>query len=264
MPELPEVECVVRSLRPFLEGRRLQRVDLRSTRVASSAAAAELARLGGSRVVALARRGKYVLIHTEAGSFSVHLRMTGRLVWNACPGPYTRAVFFFEHGNLLLDDVRQFARIEAGPGLPPAIGRLGPEPFELTPREFAARLRARRGRIKPLLLDQRFLAGLGNIYADESLHRARIHPLAAAARLSAARARSLHAAIVEVLEEAIAAGGSSISDYVDAEGRAGRFQLLHRVYGREGEPCLRCGAPVRRIVVAQRGTHYCPRCQRLQ
>lgn len=264
MPELPEVECVVRSLRPIVEGRQLQRVELRSARVASSATAEEVARFAGSCVTGVGRRGKFILIHTEAGCCSIHLRMTGRLLWNARPGPYTRAVFVFGHGSLLLDDVRQFARIEAGPGLAAAIAALGPEPFELTAGEFAARLRARRGRIKPLLLDQQFLAGLGNIYADESLHRARIHPLAAAARLSAARARSLHAAILEVLEEAIAAGGSSISDYVDAEGRAGRFQLLHRVYGRQGEPCLRCGAPVRRIVVAQRGTHYCPRCQRLQ
>ncbi len=264
MPELPEVECVVRSLRPFLEGRRLQRVDLYSSRVADSEAEVELARLAGSRVAALDRRGKHALLRTEAGCCSIHLRMTGRLLWNACPGPHTRAVFVFDNGRLVLDDVRQFARIEAGPGLPPAVAVLGPEPFELAPEEFAARVRARRGRIKPLLLDQRFLAGLGNIYADESLHRARIHPLQQARRLSAGRARALHEAIVQVLEEAIAAGGSSISSYVDGEGRAGRFQLLHRVYGREGEPCRDCGARVCRIVVAQRGTHYCPRCQRLQ
>lgn len=264
MPELPEVECVVRSLRPFLEGRRLERVDLRSARVAAAAAAEELARLAGNRITALARRGKFALIHTEAGCCAIHLRMTGRLLWNAEPGRYTRAVFVFEHGSLLLDDVRQFARIDAGPRVSAAVAALGPEPFELPPEEFAARLRARRGRIKPLLLDQRFLAGLGNIYADEALHRARIHPLEPAAGLSPGRARALHAAIVDVLEEAIAAGGSSISDYVDAEGRTGRFQLQHRVYGREGEPCRQCGARVRRIVVAQRGTWYCPRCQRLQ
>jgi formamidopyrimidine-DNA glycosylase len=128
--------------------------------------------------------------------------------------------------------------------------------------EFAARLAGRSGRIKPLLLDQSFLRGLGNIYADESLFRARIHPLTAASRLGPARIARLHQAIQDVLQAAVAAGGSSISDYVDADGRAGFFQVQHLVYGKQGEPCTRCGAPIRRIVVAQRGTHYCPKCQR--
>jgi formamidopyrimidine-DNA glycosylase len=127
--------------------------------------------------------------------------------------------------------------------------------------EFAARLAARRGRIKPLLLNQAVLRGLGNIYVDESLFRARIHPLASVARLAPLRVRRLHAAIQEVLRAAVEAGGSSISDYVDADGRAGSFQVQHQVYGREGAPCPRCGTAIRRIVVGQRGTHYCPGCQ---
>jgi formamidopyrimidine-DNA glycosylase len=142
------------------------------------------------------------------------------------------------------------------------VGRLGPEPFNLSAAAFAARLRARRGAVKPLLLNQSFLAGLGNIYADEALHRAGIHPLARASRIGAARATNLHAAIVEVLSEAIAAGGSSISDYADAEGRQGSFQRSHRVYGRCGEPCPNCGGAIRRIVAAQRSAHFCPACQR--
>jgi len=146
--------------------------------------------------------------------------------------------------------------------VPERLARLGPDAFEISAEEFAARLKDRRGSIKPLLLNQRFLRGLGNIYCDEALFRAGIHPLAVAARLSRARVGRLHAAIQEVLGEAIASGGSSISDYVDAEGRRGWFQMQHRVYGKEGEPCPSCGAPIRRIVVAQRGTHYCPRCQR--
>ncbi|HBY61744.1 MAG TPA: hypothetical protein DEH78_18125, partial [Solibacterales bacterium] len=129
-------------------------------------------------------------------------------------------------------------------------------------REFAAALRARRSIVKTLLLDQTFLRGLGNIYTDEALFRARIHPRTNTRRLSAARAGALYRAVREVLELAIAHRGSSISDYVDAAGERGGFQLLHLVYGREGQPCKECGATVRRVVVAQRGTHYCPVCQR--
>ena len=140
--------------------------------------------------------------------------------------------------------------------------RLGPDALAVSVEEFLERLAARRTRLKALLLDQSFVRGVGNIYADETLFRARIHPLAVAARLSRVRGRRLHAAMVEVLTEAIAKGGSSISDYVDADGRPGWFQLLHRVYQRTGEPCLVCGAPIRRILVATRATHYCPKCQR--
>ena len=125
------------------------------------------------------------------------------------------------------------------------------------------RLGARKTRLKALLLDQSFLRGIGNIYADESLFRARVHPLAIAARLSEQRALRLHEAVLEVLSEAIAKGGSSVSDYVDADGREGAFQFHHRVYQRTGEPCTVCGTPIRRILVAQRGSHYCPRCQRI-
>lgn len=264
MPELPEVECIVRSLRPWLEGRRIEAVEIRSPLAAGGAPESLGPLLAGRRIRAAGRRGKFILLELDAGFCAIHLRMTGRLLWDATEGPCTRAVFQFDTGRLLLDDIRQFARIYAGPALPEPAAALGPEPFELTPAEFRHRLQARRGRIKPLLLDQRFLAGLGNIYADEALHRARIHPLQPAATLSARRAERLHAAIVEVLQQAIAAGGSSISDYVDGAGRPGGFQLFHRVYGREGAPCPQCAAPVRRIAVAQRGTHFCPRCQRLQ
>ena len=261
MPELPEVECIVRSLRPHVEGRRLSGVDIRSPRVAAPGAAGWLGRLAGSAVLRIERRGKFILLQFDSGICAIHLRMTGRLLWNAVPGAWTRAVFAFGQDRLLLDDIRQFARIHAGPQLPDEVARLGPEPFALTAAGFRARLQGRRGSIKPLLLDQSFLAGLGNIYVDESLHRARIHPLAQAGRLSRPRAEALHRAILAVLEEAIAAGGSSISDYVDGAGRKGGFQRLHRVYGRHGHPCPDCGAPVRRIVVAQRGTWFCPRCQ---
>lgn len=262
MPELPEVECIVRSLRAHVEGRRLLRVELHSARVADAPSRRWLSRVEPGQILRLARRGKFLLMHLEAGVCAIHLRMTGRLVWNGPVGPYTRAVFHLAGGRLVLDDIRQFARIEAGPVWPAGVSRLGPEPFELTAEEFACRLRARRARLKPLLLDQRFLAGVGNIYTDEALHRARLHPLQMASRVSGKKARELHRAILAVLGEAIAAGGSSISDYVDGAGRSGAYQSAHRVYGREGQPCPDCGTPIRRIVVAQRGTWFCPRCQR--
>ncbi len=262
MPELPEVECIARTLRPRLESARIHRI-----RILSPSAAAQGARwtedfLRGRRILAVGRRGKFVVLELDGGICAIHLRMTGRLVWEGQPGPYTRAVFELDRGCLLLDDIRRFARIHCGSKLPEPLSELGPEPLEISGDEFRLRLAARRGRIKPLLLDQRFVAGIGNIYADEALHRAGIHPLTPSHRISARRAGALLASIVEVLREAIEAGGSSISDYVDGEGRSGRFQLLHRVYGREGQACPACGTPVRRIVVAQRGTHFCPRCQR--
>jgi formamidopyrimidine-DNA glycosylase len=139
---------------------------------------------------------------------------------------------------------------------------LGPEPLEVPFAEFAARLKRHKSRIKALLLNQTFLRGIGNIYADESLFRAGIHPTALACRLRAERAHRLYDAVVAVLTEAIAAGGSSVSDYVDADGRRGLFQFSHRVYQRTGEPCLVCGATIRRVLVAQRSTHFCPRCQK--
>lgn len=262
MPELPEVECIVRSLRAHVEGSRLLGVELRSARVADASSRRWLSRMKPGRVQRLGRRGKFILMELEGSVCAVHLRMTGRLVWNGPVGPYTRAVFHLAGGRVTLDDIRQFARIEAGPAWPAAVARLGPEPFELTAEEFARRLRSRRARLKPLLLDQRFLAGLGNIYTDEALHRARLHPLQAACRVSVKQAPELHRAILDVISEAIAAGGSSVSDYVDGTGRRGEFQSAHRVYGREGQPCPDCGTPIRRIVVAQRGTWFCPRCQR--
>ena len=164
---------------------------------------------------------------------------------------------------MLFDDIRQFGRMAWSHSLPENVARLGPDPLEIPATSFAGRLRGKRGRVKTLLLNQVFLRGLGNIYVDEALHRAGVHPLAVAERLSSKRAVALHGAIVAVLEEAIASGGSSISDYVDTAGRKGTFQDRHRVYGKEGVPCLDCGEPIVRIVVVQRGTHFCPKCQRM-
>jgi formamidopyrimidine-DNA glycosylase len=188
--------------------------------------------------------------------------MTGKLLLDASPGRHSYGVFHLDHGSLVYDDPRQFGRIEYSPELPERVAALGPDPLTVPLAAFVASLKQHKARIKPLLLNQRFLRGLGNIYADEALFRARIHPKALASRLSRSRAAELHRAIVEILALAIEHRGSSISDYVDAAGGKGSFQQLHLAYGREGQPCSNCGTPIRKILVAQRGTHYCPRCQR--
>jgi formamidopyrimidine-DNA glycosylase len=205
------------------------------------------------------RYGKYILLELDRGLLAIHLGMTGKLLASGGEGPYTRAVLVLDRGAVRFDDVRQFGSVR---WLRREPDKLGPDALAISAEDFLQRLRACKARLKPLLLNQAFLRGLGNIYTDEALFRAGIHPLAVAARLSRQRALGLHSAIVEVLSEAVARGGSSISDYVDAEGRPGWFQLQHRVYQRTGEPCPVCGEPIRRILVAQRGTHFCPRCQR--
>lgn len=256
MPELPEVETVLRTVAPRVEGRRILAVEFLSPLAAGGLGEELKGRLRGEVIRAVRRHGKRLLLDLNHGLLDIHLRMTGKLRFGEDIGAQTRAVFTLEDGTLRFDDVRQFGRIVWRESDPPQ----GPDALKLDAEGFVAVVAGRRGRIKSVLLDQKVVSGLGNIYVDECLFRAGIHPLAR--RVSRARLRRLHEAVVEVLREAIECGGSSISDYVDAEGRRGRFQERHRVYGRAGEPCTACGAPVRRIVVAQRGTHYCPQCQK--
>ena len=264
MPELPEVETVTRSIAPRLVGRRILSAELPCRRVLRGGDPERMAAaLAGRRVRAVRRHGKFILISLEGGGYLlVHLGMTGKLLFNAAPGRYTRAILNLDRGALIFDDTRMFGCVEWHAEMPARVARLGPEPLEIGFADFRERLARRRTRLKALLLDQTFLRGIGNIYADEALFRAGIHPLTIAARLNRERARKLYDAIVAVLTEAIEKGGSSISDYVDAEGRKGFFQFSHRVYQRTGEPCLACGTPIRRTLVAQRGTHFCPKCQR--
>lgn len=216
----------------------------------------------GLMVQSVRRHGKNILISFDGGILTVHLGMTGKLLIDAETTAYTRAVITLDQGVLRYDDIRQFGRITWSEALPRHLERLGPDALSIDAEQLAAMLKPRRSRIKPLLLNQQFLSGLGNIYCDEALFRAGIHPRALASRLSRGRITRLDTAIREVLTMAIEKGGSSISDYVDADGRKGSFQLFHQVYGKEGEPCVQCATPVKRIVVAQRGTHYCPKCQR--
>lgn len=261
MPELPEVETVVRSVRPHLIGKRIVAAKFTSRWVTPGNRANLAARLAGRRIESIGRRGKFILIGLDRGTLTVHLGMTGKLLVAGTVDAHTHGVFTFEDGALLYHDPRQFGSIEWSPGDSPRVARLGPEPLEVTFEEFRERLR-RKARVKALLLNQTFLAGVGNIYADESLFAAGIHPLSSAASLGKTRAERLYLAMRGILAHAIELGGSSISDYVNAEGERGWFQMEHRVYGREGGPCANCGGAVRKILVAQRGTHFCPRCQR--
>ena len=263
MPELPEVETVVRSIAPHVVGRTILRAELRSKRVTRTGFSAAETGLGGAKIEGVRRLGKQIFFDLDRGILYVHLGMTGKLLWNAEPSKYARALLELDNGVLIFDDVRQFGRFEFFEALPEALSQKGPDALNIDFETFHSRLKQRRGSIKALLLNQSFIAGVGNIYADELLFGARVHPRTPIARISTARARVIHRELLGVLRAAVELRGSSISDYVDAEGIAGEFQQLHRVYGRAGKPCPICGAPVKRTVVAQRGTHYCPRCQRV-
>jgi formamidopyrimidine-DNA glycosylase len=259
MPELPEVETVVRTLAPFLVGRTIVSARVTS-RFVTPGNRAKLARqVAGRRVESVARRGKFIVVGLDEGDLVMHLGMTGKLLSGGVETTHTHGVFTLDDGVLLYDDPRQFGRIEWGDK---RVKRLGPEPLEVGLAEFSDALRKRKTRVKALLLNQAFIAGLGNIYVDEILFTSGIHPLAQASRLSAARAAKMHRAMVETLTLAIAHRGSSISDYVDTDGNRGDFQMMHRVYGREGEACVSCGTAIKKAVVAGRGTHYCPVCQK--
>jgi formamidopyrimidine-DNA glycosylase len=260
MPELPEVETIVRGLAPALAGRRILAAEFRCPRVLRG----DPQRIVGRTICAVRRHGKYIVIDfaDASASLGIHLGMTGKLLIDPQLGAHSHAIITLDRGVLVYDDIRQFGRIELSDQFAARLEQLGPDPLSLDAQSFVSRLRARRAMVKPLLLNQSFLRGMGNIYTDEALHRAGIHPRAMASRLTRERAARLHRAIREVLLESIETGGSSVSDYVDSEGRRGSFQLQHRVYGREGEPCLVCSRPIRRILVAQRGTHFCPHCQK--
>jgi formamidopyrimidine-DNA glycosylase len=273
VPELPEVETVRRRLAPVLEGRVWQHVEISDPRLTRPLDPLEVAReLDGERVDRLDRRGKYLIVRFASGrALLVHLRMTGSFR-HAPSGeldddPYRRAVVRLDDGSALgFRDVRRFGTwlvLEPHEIEPYLAARLGPEPLDaLRPRELAARLANRRLPIKAAILDQRTVAGVGNIYADEALWRARIHPLREAGSLDADEVRALHRTIRRALELGIARQGSTLTNYARPNGEPGRMQHEFKVYGRAGEPCERCGTPIERIVVGGRGTSYCPSCQR--
>ena len=272
MPELPEVETVVRGLRATLPGRRIESVRLGKTDFIDDPAALER-ELPGRRVVAVERHGKFIQMRLEGGpgagpaSLLVHLGMTGQLATRAPAepvAPHTHVFFALDDGReLRYTDPRRFGRIALllDGGAEAVLGRLGRDPLEISLEEFRDKLAARRAMIKALLLNQSFLRGMGNIYTDESLWRARIHPQRLAVKLTPQQARALHRAMRDVLAAAIRLRGSSISDFLDALGRPGAYQVRHRVYDHEGKPCFRCRTKIRRIIVAGRSSYFCPRCQ---
>lgn len=267
MPELPEVESLVRQLRRGLEGARLAAVTLWTPSVVHGA----LPEPAGQKLLRIERRGKYLRFDFEGGAeVWFHLGMTGQMFLSRekTPARETHAHALFEFSGrryLVFRDIRRFGGIHSRPtsgaALKAGILALGPDPFQITAAEFAALLKKRTGLIKALLLDQKLVSGIGNIYADESLFRAGIHPKRRPRALSRARLEKLHADLCAILSEAIEKGGSSINDYRHLNGASGRFQDLHRVYGKEGRPCRSCSSVIRRITVAARGTHFCPRCQ---
>ena len=275
MPELPEVETVRRQLEPALVGRRFERVAIFDPRLVQPADPDEVARrLEGERVAAVERRGKYLIVRFESGrALLVHLRMTGSLRHVAAgrtlePDPYRRAVVSLDDGSDVgYRDVRRFGtwvlldRDETEPYL---ASRLGEEPFarRFTAAALAERLASRRAPIKAAILDQRAVAGLGNIYADEALWRARIHPSRRAGALSAAEVARLHRAVRAALATGIERQGATLRDYATPDGASGGMQHEFKVYGRAGEPCPRCGAAIAKTRAAGRGTWFCPRCQR--
>lgn len=263
MPELPEVETVVRSIAPRVIDKTIEHAVLSSSRVTRGGLAETAKALRNRRIQGVRRRGKQIFFDLDCGVLYVHLGMTGKLLWNGARTPYTRAEFSLDTGKLLYDDIRQFGRVEYFAELPKAFQAVGPDALTVSFAEFYSRLKTHRTAIKPLLLNQSFISGVGNIYADEALFAGGIHPRAKSHRLSQARVGNLYQNLIEILQLAIRHRGSSISDYVDASGDAGEYQHQHNVYGRAGEPCPRCGTPIKRIVLGQRGTHYCPRCQRV-
>lgn len=279
MPELPEVETVVRTLRPLLLQRTFTGSELLWPRTLQSIDA-ELfaARLIGQTIVGVQRRAKFIVIEFGSGDrITVHLRMTGELLFQESPTaplpqrqlPYLRASFGLNDGAALhFFDVRKFGRIQLLSPSEWALfdASLGVEPLssDFTPSAFRAMLTRRRRQVKPLLLDQTVIAGLGNIYVDESLFRARIHPLQPSDLVSARKAADLQRVIVTVLHEAVEDRGTTLRDYRGGSGQEGEHQHKLLVYGSPaGHPCPRCGAGLARAVIGQRGTVFCPRCQRL-
>jgi formamidopyrimidine-DNA glycosylase len=265
VPELPEVETIVRNLRPSLLSRRVTGFELLGPRQAIPSARTVREGILHRTIARVGRRGKFIVLTLSDGAqVVVHLRMSGRFEWDDGPGAppprHVRAVFTLDDGRrLLFCDARRFGRIRLVPRGDDPFGALGPEPLDrtFTPDRLAALLRARRRRLKPLLLDQGVIAGLGNIYADESLFRAGLHPLRHSHRLDHAQIARLHGAIRTVLRLAIRHNGTTF-DWIYP---AGRMQKRLDVYGRAGEPCRRCGGRIQRMRVGQRGTHVCPRCQ---
>lgn len=274
MPELPEIEVLRRSLEPHVIADRIERVEVRDPRLREPINARELVRrVAGRRIERLDRRGKYLLLELEGGwSLGIHLGMSGRftLVAEDEPlEPHEHVAFFLASGRKLrLRDPRRFGLVftfkTAERDDDPHFSHLGVEPLEpgFSGRTLQTSAVGRRGPVKGFLMDGTVVVGAGNIYAAETLFRAGIHPLRSVARISAKRWDRLAELLVEVLSQAVGEGGTTLNDFADGEGRSGYFQVSLSVYGREGEVCERCGKTIRRVVLGNRSTFFCPGCQR--
>jgi formamidopyrimidine-DNA glycosylase len=274
MPELPEVETIANGVHRRVRGDSIVSVWFSHYKEPFKTPPSEMeAALTGLRIARVYRVGKHIVVDLTAKAkkkiatqWIVHLGMTGRLLVSAAGvpvAPHTHAILGLASGReLRFVDPRRFGRLALHTMEDGAFAGPGREPLTISTEDFAALFHGRKLAIKAALLNQSLLHGVGNIYADESLFRAGIRPTRQAGRLSREQLDRLHVALRAVLRRAIQAGGSSISDYVDADGAKGFFQIQHRVYGREGQPCRVCGTPIRRIVLAGRGTHFCPHCQR--
>lgn len=270
MPELPEVETIARGLRPQLIGMTILNADVRWARtVAMPSARRFKQQIRGQVIREVSRRAKFLRLQLSDLELLIHLRMSGDLALkpgHIRPAKHDRLILLLQPpkrgaaSSLVFNDTRKFGRVWLTADPEEVTGRLGPEPLgrDFTPRWLSDALRRRHRQLKPLLLDQTFLAGLGNIYTDEALHRAKLHPLASSDSVTKRKAERLHAAIRTTLREGIRRNGASF-DWVY---RGGEFQNHFRVYDREGKPCPVCGTPIQRIVVGQRGTHICPHCQK--
>lgn len=270
MPELPEVEVIRRGLATKLVGERIVAVSQGDKRLRRQAELPELESLAGCAITRLARRGKYLLLRLDRGqTLLIHLGMTGRLFFQTdhCPPlPHVHFVFHCQSGHkLLYQDVRRFGQVLLYPAgvTPPALAQVGLEPFSrrLTPEWLAARTAGRHRPIKNLLLDGRLVAGIGNIYAAETLFAAGMHPQTPVGQVSLKGWGKVLQSLRRILRRAIRAGGTTIATFADCEGQSGLFAVQLRVYGRAGEPCPICGTPIARLVMAGRSTFFCPACQ---
>lgn len=267
MPELPEVETIARKLGPALLGKTIQQADLRWARTLATPSPKKFkAQIQGQKINAVTRRAKYFILQLSDYQLLVHLRMSGDLyVKNSATKPkkHDRLIIKLSgNKSLVFNDTRKFGRVWLTEDPEEILGKLGPEPLDsgFTPQWLYNSLQKRHRQLKPLLLDQTFLAGLGNIYTDEALHIAKLHPLVTSDSVSQEQAKALHVAIRKVLKEGIRRNGSSI-DWVY---RGGEYQNYFRVYDREGEPCKVCSTHIQRLVIGQRGTHICPNCQKVR
>jgi formamidopyrimidine-DNA glycosylase len=271
MPELPEVETTRRGLAPWLEGQQIAQVLVRVPKLRWPVPPEFTTRLPGSRVAALDRRAKWLLLRTDRGTALLHLGMTGSFrVLREAPPPGSHDHFDIVTSagmTIRFNDPRRFGSVlwtTDDPGLHPLIAPLGPEPLgtDFTAEYLHARSHRRSIAIKPHVMNAHIVVGVGNIYASEALFRARIHPARAAGRVALPRLVALVAAVREVLTESIRAGGTTLRDFHDGDGQPGYFAQDLRVYDRAGRPCVECGTSVRQMVLGQRSSYYCPRCQR--